>query len=76
MFAFNKPEQEKTSLTKNTLILDYLMRMEKDLDIIKKELYYKDTRNAMIRDLIIRGLDSLKSESDFAHKEDSSLCSS
>lgn len=32
MFAFNKPEQEKTSLTKNTLILDYLMRMEKDLD--------------------------------------------
>lgn len=32
MFTFNKTEPEKTSFAKNTLILDYLMRMEKDLD--------------------------------------------
>lgn len=32
MFTFNKAEPEKPSFTKNTLILDYLMRMEKDLD--------------------------------------------
>lgn len=32
MFTFNKTEPEKPSFTKNTLILDYLMRMEKDLD--------------------------------------------
>ncbi len=51
--------------------------MEKDLDMVKKELYYKDTRNAMIRDLIIRGLDSLKAEKIFGEEEDSStICSS
>ena len=32
MFIFNKSEPEKLSFTKNTLILDYLMRMEKDLN--------------------------------------------
>ncbi len=32
MFSFNKNEPEKPSFTKNTLILDYLMRIEKDLD--------------------------------------------
>lgn len=32
MFTFNKPEPERPSFSKNTLILDYLMRMEKDLD--------------------------------------------
>jgi metal-responsive CopG/Arc/MetJ family transcriptional regulator len=36
--------------------------MEEDLNLIKKELYYNNTRNAMIRDLIIRGLDSIKAE--------------
>ena len=35
MFTFNKIEPEKPSFTKNTLILDYLMRMEKDLDNYK-----------------------------------------
>nr|WP_317414068.1 hypothetical protein [uncultured Solibaculum sp.] len=36
--------------------------MEMDLDRVKKEHYYKDTQNDMIRDLIIRGLASLKEE--------------
>ncbi len=36
--------------------------MEMDLDRVKKEYYYKDTQNDMIRDLIIRGLASLKEE--------------
>ena len=33
--------------------------MEVDLDKAKKERYYKDTQNEMIRDLIIRGLGTL-----------------
>lgn len=32
MFLFNKNQPEKTTVKKNTLILDYLARMEKDLD--------------------------------------------
>lgn len=36
--------------------------MEEDLDILKKEYYYRNTQNDMIRDLICRGLDSLKSD--------------
>lgn len=37
-------------------------KMETDLDAVKQRLYYKDTRNAMIRDLIIRGLEALEAE--------------
>lgn len=36
--------------------------MEVDLDKAKKERYYKDTQNEMIRDLIIRGLRTLNLE--------------
>lgn len=36
--------------------------MEAELDSAKKERYYKGTRNDMIRDLISRGLASLKDE--------------
>ena len=36
--------------------------MEKKLDALKQRLYYRDTRNTMIRDLIIRGLASLEAE--------------
>lgn len=36
--------------------------MEQDLDVAKKECYYKDTQSEMIRDLIARGLDTLKAE--------------
>ena len=36
--------------------------MEADLDSLKQRLYYCDTRNTMIRDLIIRGLASLETE--------------
>lgn len=37
-------------------------KMEEDLDLIKQKIYYRETRNAMIRDLIIRGLTSLENE--------------
>lgn len=36
--------------------------MEQDLDMVKKERYYKDTQSEMIRDLIARGLNTLKAE--------------
>ena len=36
--------------------------MEKKLDEVKQKIYYKDTRNMMIRELIIRGLASLEAE--------------
>ena len=36
--------------------------MEADLDMAKKEKYYKGTQNDMIRDLICRGLAALKAE--------------
>ena len=37
-------------------------KMEAELDAAKQRLYYRDTQNAMIRDLIIRGLAALKEE--------------
>lgn len=37
-------------------------KMESDLDVAKRKLYYKDNQNAMIRDLICRGLASLEEE--------------
>lgn len=37
--------------------------MEAELDSVKKEYYHRGTQNEMIRDLIIRGLASLKEES-------------
>lgn len=37
--------------------------MEAELDLAKKERYYRGTQNDMIRDLINRGLASLKDES-------------
>ena len=42
--------------------------MEVDLDAVKKERYYKSTQNQMVRDLIIRGLASLKAESEQPRK--------
>ncbi len=36
--------------------------MDMELDRVKQEIYYKDTQNDMIRDLIMRGLRSLKEE--------------
>lgn len=38
--------------------------MEEDLGRVKSERYCQYTRNAMIRDLIIRGLASLQSETE------------
>lgn len=38
--------------------------MEVDLRMVKKERYCQDTQNDMIRDLIIRGLASLQSETE------------
>ena len=40
--------------------------MEMDLKLVKKERYCKDTQNEMIRDLIVRGLASLQSETEEA----------
>lgn len=37
--------------------------MEAELDSAKRERYYRGTQNDMIRDLINRGLASLKNES-------------
>ena len=37
-------------------------KMEAELDSAKQKIYYRDTQNAMIRDLIIRGLAALKEE--------------
>lgn len=37
--------------------------MEAELDSAKRDRYYRGTQNAMIRDLINRGLASLKDES-------------
>lgn len=37
--------------------------MEAELDAAKKEYYYRGTHNEMLRDLISRGLDSVKEES-------------
>ena len=36
--------------------------IEAKLDSLKQRLYYRNTRNTMIRDLIVRGLASLEAE--------------
>ena len=36
--------------------------MDAELDSLKQRLYYRNTRNTMIRDLITRGLASLEAE--------------
>lgn len=36
--------------------------VDRELDALKKELYYRNTQTEMIRDLIIRGLKDLKAE--------------
>lgn len=36
--------------------------MDMELDKAKQKIYYKDTWNDMIRDLIMRGLQSLEAE--------------
>lgn len=38
--------------------------MEMDLKLVKKERYCKDSQNEMLRDLIVRGLASLRSETE------------
>lgn len=43
--------------------------MEADLDMVKKEKYCKESQNDMIRDLICRGLASLKTEEEMEDKE-------
>jgi metal-responsive CopG/Arc/MetJ family transcriptional regulator len=43
--------------------------MEVDLDKAKKEAYYKETQSEMIRDLINRGLASLKEAGDSNHNK-------
>jgi len=49
-----------TNMRRFTISVTPDMNME--LDEAKKETYYKSTQNDMIRDLIMRGLQNLKSE--------------
>ena len=44
------------------LTISITPKMATDLDLVKQKFYYKGTRNAMIRDLIIRGLAALELE--------------
>lgn len=43
--------------------------MEVDLDKAKKERYYKDMQNEMIRDLITRGLGTLNLEGEVGEND-------
>ncbi len=43
--------------------------MEAELDSVKKEYYDRETQNDMLRDLISRGLDSLKDETHKTKKQ-------
>ena len=49
-----------TTLKRFTISL--LPSMIADLDLAKQECYYKDTQNDMLKDLIIRGLSTIKKE--------------
>ncbi|MGN0483940.1 MAG: hypothetical protein ACI4HI_10355 [Lachnospiraceae bacterium] len=43
--------------------------MEERLDKAKQELYYKDTQNRMIRDLILLGLNAIEGDSKVGEKQ-------
>ena len=49
-----------TDMRRFTISVTHNMDME--LDKAKRETYYKDTQNEMIRDLIARGLQNLEAE--------------
>ena len=49
-----------TDMRRFTISVTHNIDME--LDKAKRETYYKDTQNEMIRDLIIRGLQNLETE--------------
>lgn len=49
-----------TDMRRFTISVTHNIDME--LDKAKREIYYKDTQNEMIRDLIIRGLQNLETE--------------
>lgn len=49
-----------TDMRRFTISITHNIDME--LDKAKREIYYKDTQNEMIRDLIIRGLQNLETE--------------
>lgn len=48
--------------------------MEVSLDKAKQERYYKGTQNDMIRDLIVRGLASLKREEAEKERSNNQAC--
>lgn len=56
-----------TDMKRFTISITHDMEME--LDKVKKEIYYKDTQNCMIRDLIMRGLQNLEVEKPATAKE-------
>ena len=47
--------------------------IEAKLDSLKQRLYYRNTRNTMIRDLIIRGLASFEAEEEAAKDKDKKI---
>ena len=49
-----------TNMRRFTISVTHNMDMK--LDKAKRETYYKDTQNEMIRDLIMRGLQNLEAE--------------
>lgn len=49
-----------TDMRRFTISVPHNMDME--LDKAKRETYYKNTQNGMIRDLIMRGLQNLEAE--------------
>ena len=50
----------KTNLKRFTISIP--PETEADLDLVKQRLYYRNTHNDMLKDLIIRGLKTLKEE--------------
>lgn len=44
------------------------LEMEKELNAIKKEIYYSHTQSDMLRELIVRGIRTIKAEKEAERK--------
>lgn len=51
-----------SSMMTRRFTISITQEMEQDLDWAKKEVYYKTSQNAMLRDLIARGIAALEAE--------------
>lgn len=54
----------------NRFTISVTSSMENELDRLKRESYYNQTYNKMLRDLISRGLESLAEEAEAESDED------